>query len=148
MKIRSGFVSNSSTSSFIVMEGKLDTTARVALMMLSIILEEYEQDGFLDDSEVEDEMEEAINYLTDNIDYDKPICFPWGINYETFIRRDEDSNIHVDTSNNHSWWDHFDCEDADRENDDDGVEYLELSTMQKVGRKHYYRMYFGGGGGA
>jgi hypothetical protein len=49
-------------------------------MMLSVVMEEYEQEGW----DVEDEMEEAIEFLSENTDYDKPICFPWGINYETF----------------------------------------------------------------
>lgn len=135
MKTRQGFVSNSSSASFIVAEEKLTTTARVALMMLSVVMEEYEQEGW----DVEDEMEEAIEFLSENTDYDKPICFPWGINYETFIIRVEEG-IHVDTCNNHPWWDYFNCVDAEREYSlhDDPNTYLELHSMKQVDRDYYY----------
>lgn len=140
MKIRRGFVSNSSSASFIVTEPKLTTTARVALMMLSVVMEEYEAEDCLTD-EVTEDMEDAISYLSENIDYDEPICFPWGINYETFIIRGG-SGIFVDTCNNHPWWDYFSCEDADFQEDydwdDDQNEYLDLQTLNKVDRKYYY----------
>ncbi len=144
MKIREGFVSNSSSSSFIVLEPKLTTTARVALMMLSVVMEEYEGEGWLD-GELEDEMEKAIDFLSSNTDYDQPICFPWGINYETFIRR-TDEGIFVDTCNNHPWWDYFDCGSSSTEEEyweDDGTSYLELQSLEQVNRNYYHQRWSG-----
>lgn len=146
MKIRQGFVSNSSSSSFIVTEPNLTTTARVALMMLSVVMEEYDTDGYLTDDLLE-EMENAIDYLLNNIGYDEPICFPWGVNYETFIRRTEDG-IYVDTCNNHPWWDYFSCANVESESDDEdwsdtSNKYLDLDTLSKVDRQHYYRKIMG-----
>jgi len=132
MKIRQGFVSNSSSSSFIVAEKNLTTTARTALMMISIIMEEYENDGW----GLPEGVDEAVEFLLHNMDFDKPICFPWGINYETFICRTP-GGIFVDTCNNHPWWNYFKCDDADENDGEYNTLYLELSSMETVDRNYY-----------
>jgi len=130
MKIRQGFVSNSSSSSFIVTEERLATTTRTALMMLSIIMEEYENYH----QTISENMENAIEYLTNNLEYDQPISFPWAINYHTFIKRNENGDIYVSTCNNHDWHNYFsigDAEEYEEEYEENGdTKYLELTTMK------------------
>lgn len=82
------------------MKKKLTTTARVALMMLSVLMEIFENHGWDLDNKVED----AIDFLMENIYTDRPISFPWGVNYETFIvRQSKYGDIEVYTCNNHNW---------------------------------------------
>lgn len=108
MKIRSGFVSNSSSSSFIVSNfNRLQTTAQVALLMLDLVAQDYLT--FDDISKVPDDISNALKWLTDNIDYDKPITFPWSINETTFIWKN-DNGVCVDTCNNHHWSEIIDYE--------------------------------------
>lgn len=106
MRIRSGFVSNSSSSSFTVKDSDLDTTAKVALIMVAKIAEEREaRDGVIDEK-----IEQAVDFLMENLDIDYPICFPWSTNYNTFIWRRSNGSIFVDTCNNNHWYDELDVE--------------------------------------
>jgi len=98
MKARIGFVSNSSSSSFIVTEG---TTKQVCQRMLSILAEEYAE-YWKELMPQLDSAEEALAELPDG--YDGPILLPHTCNYETVIVRVGD-DIHVYTSNNHDWSD-------------------------------------------
>jgi len=109
MKIRGGFVSNSSSSSFIVKDHDLDTTGKVALMMVAKIAEEWVAEG----EQTTNELERAIDFLYENLNIDDPICFPWSTNYETFIWRRSDGSIFVDTCNNNDWIDVLDVEYSD-----------------------------------
>jgi len=99
MKTRTGFVSNSSASSFII-KAKEETTATVALKMLEEIIVDYEQYFAKKDPDKIN----AAEFLKKNKSYDKPICLPWSINYETFIYRDKFGDIKIATSRNHEWF--------------------------------------------
>ena len=101
MKVRNGFVSNSSSSSFVLDTAM--TTAQVATMMMYEIKRDWLNwaDSCDDDPSFES-FEAALRWLEDNQDYDKPIIFPWSTNYETFIWKN-DSGVCVDTCNNHNW---------------------------------------------
>jgi hypothetical protein len=124
MKTRQGFVSNSSSSSFIVTASEICsptialTTAVVAIEMLDVLLKDryywwYSQlvntpsntQLFLPNIDPEkDPVYSAILYLTKKISYDGPITFPWSCNYETYIWRDfYSSDIFVDTCDNNPW---------------------------------------------
>ncbi len=102
MKVRNGFVSNSSSSSFII-EGDA-TISQVALTMMYEIRhcwsEWKEKDAF--DWTPPESFGKAIQWLTDNRDYDEPLLLPWSTNEETFIWR-HDGIIMVKTCNNHDW---------------------------------------------
>ena len=74
------------------------STARVAYMMLAIVNLEYEDYW----KKRRPYIEEAMNYLRDNIKSEEAFYFPWTINYETFIWRDG-NRVRVHTSNNHGW---------------------------------------------
>lgn len=101
MKVRNGFVSNSSSSSFIVhCDGmKSPSTAQVAFDMLSVVADEHTDYGWeLARNEIE-----ALDWLRNNPSYDLPICISQTCNYPTFIFRDADGDIKIDTCHNHDW---------------------------------------------
>ena len=89
MKIRVGFVSNSSSSSFMISRKSYKTTKDVALAMIPA----REWDGD----------EELIKTIEKLGDFDKPIAFK-SCNYDTYISGDKD-RFYVFTCNNHSFYD-------------------------------------------
>ena len=111
MKVRQGFVSNSSSTSFVIKEESIKTTAECALQMLKIVKDDY----FDEDRESiiegirkysNGKILMAIKWLQNNIKYDGNIYFPWSINYKTYIWKNN-NGIFVDTCNNHYWHNHF-----------------------------------------
>jgi len=104
MKNRQGFVSNSSSSSFIVTNAE-KKTIDILKSMYETLQEEWNS---------EDEGLIKIGKFIESkaSDFDEPICIPFTCNYETFIFRNGD-NILIDTCNNHAFYelgyDSFDC---------------------------------------
>jgi len=92
LKIKSDFVTNSSSTSFIVL--REETTKDVAKKMVDIIFRdsEYFEKSF---------MKQIYNTLS-KIN-DENILIPFSINYETFIFRSKTGKIYVETSWNHIW---------------------------------------------
>lgn len=45
----------------------------------------------------------ALEWLSDNIEFDNALLIPWSTNYETFIWRGAEDEIFVTTCNNHDW---------------------------------------------
>jgi hypothetical protein len=100
MKIRVGFVSNSSSSSFVV---KPDiTTSDVALIMLNAIIDER-KDRYKPE-ELEKKFGKALEWLHENPNYNDPIMFPWSTTYIWYTNE----GIYVETCNNHSWYKYLD----------------------------------------
>ena len=101
MKVRHGFVSNSSSSSFIV-EGNA-TTAQVAITMMYEIKSDWEgmRSYYGEDWKEPESFVQAFDWLSKNQEYNEPILIPWSTNYETFIWRGD--KICVSTCNNHDW---------------------------------------------
>lgn len=98
MKVRTGFVSNSSSLSFIVSDPQIKTTAECAFIMLEYLIGKY------DGRPVAKELGEARDWVEDNLEYNMPIVLPWTCNYETWIWSNH-NGVCVDTCNNHNWWD-------------------------------------------
>lgn len=103
MKIRLGFVSNSSTASFIADLDAYDSVIALAKRMLKVIIED--EDGLLHD---EDDLEYYKNLLKKlkkaeelGLDPDKPVIFH-SINFNTYIVKKEDG-YYVDTDSNTVW---------------------------------------------
>jgi len=100
MKIKADFVTNSSSSSFVLFD---TTVAEVAIEMLKILRD----DSMSVDSEY---IDEGIDLIKDNLDVDG-IYFPWTCNYDTYIFVEKDwvkkmkggKRVCVQTSNNHDW---------------------------------------------
>lgn len=106
MKTRIGFVSNSSSSSFIIQY--VDTTAEAAISMLEFLINEWETEYKSDKQVVAriKDAEKAVTWLKDNTSYDGPIHIPWTCNYDTYIAKVQINGeyvIAVETSNNHIW---------------------------------------------
>lgn len=112
MKARTSFVSNSSSSSFVVTKEHYMKTIDVAIEMLKDMI----ADRYASDYEDLDRQkkyldiirrlrkEKNISGFINNFDCDIPIYIPFTINYNTFIWRHKNGNIHVITSNNHDWF--------------------------------------------
>jgi len=107
MKVRNGFVSNSSSSSFIMGNS---TTASAMYDLIRAVLRDCEiyfnpvstsDNNFIRTFESEYEI---LTWLSQNLDCDEPLLFSGTCNYETFMIKDKSTGrILVDTCNNHDW---------------------------------------------
>lgn len=95
MKIRNGFVSNSSSSSFVV---EIDMSP-AELAVDIITCRNWESR----DNELIEKIQTKISQLKPN---DVPIAFK-SCNYDTYIMKINGS-LHIETCNNHPWWDVID----------------------------------------
>jgi hypothetical protein len=128
MKIRTGFVSNSSSSSFII-RGTA-STHEVAKKMYLIMIEDYKEFEY----KLPREHEEVMKWFDKNIGFDDPIIIPWTINYETFIWK-TNSGVSVSTCNNIVWDDLHDDYIIDTKLDenlpyDSDAKYLDLKNIK------------------
>lgn len=109
MKLRTRFVSNSSTSSFILCGDT--TTIDAAIDMLEVIIEE--ENTFFDNakdliaSSRTKQLKEAIGtlFLIASGCENPPLLLPWSCNYDTYIWKGK-KGINVLTSRNHAWYFH------------------------------------------
>jgi hypothetical protein len=105
MKIRNGFVSNSSSSSFVISDEKFPTVRSLAKYMLKRKLKESEDEDY---SWKDEAIEEDSKYMKilEKIDENSPVSFP-SCNYDTYIKKVGDCYL-VATCNNTDWklWDY------------------------------------------
>ena len=102
MKIRSGFVSNSSSSSFIISDDHFPTVRDLAIYMINKMSEDY---GDYDQIEPNEEGTTNVYDIyierLKNIDENQTVSFP-SCNYDTYIRKVGDQYF-VSTCNNTDW---------------------------------------------
>ena len=137
MKYRYGFISNSSSSNFIVYNAI--TTAELARKMIEVI----EKDYLEFDERHSEWYKPAMDWLNINKEFDEPIVIPWSCNYDTWITPQE-RDIYIETCWNHDW-DYLEVdqnyvsEDDTRKNYEatQDTEFWDLTTFKFVRRSEY-----------
>jgi len=140
MKLRNGFVSNSSSSSFVIWDAK-QTTSKVMLEMLKLVHTEYKDEEWKEGAKA---IDKVIKWLKKNPAFDKPLLYPNTCNYETWIWKDASGNILIDTCNNHDCnWESM--EFGDKEGStlqdfelDKTIKFLDLTTRKSLTAKKYH----------
>lgn len=135
MKIRNGFVSNSSSSSFVIWSSDR-STAQTMRDMLKLVRAEWREEGIK--RPYVREITKCIKWLQSNYRKDMPLLYPHTCNYETWIYKDKYGNLFIETCNNHDGnWQSM--EDFTPLGDDsyerlpgirNELEFLDLSDMQ------------------
>ena len=149
MKIRQGFVSNSSSSSFIV---SAENSMEVFREMTKIVKQEYDKefngdddnDGWFDKYWADHikEFEAAHNKY-----FNGGIILPFTCNYETYIFPSVDGKCLVETCNNHDWDDlkivGWEGESDYTHAEDDTTEFVVIGEPNVVttAKKYYDRPY-------
>lgn len=98
MRIRTGFVSNSSSSSFVIWNSER-TTAQVMRDMLKLVKTEWKEERV--GRKYVSTITKCIKWLQTNYRKDMPLLYPGTCNYETWIYKDKYGNLFVETCNNH-----------------------------------------------
>jgi len=135
MKTRIGFVSNSSSSSFVIWNSER-TTAQVMRDMLKLVKAEWKEEKV--GRKPINAITKCIKWLQTNYRKDMPLLYPGTCNYETWIYKDKYGNLFVETCNNHdgNWQSMDNIIPLGDDNDEKlphirkKLEFLDLSNMK------------------
>ena len=133
MKTRHGFVSNSSSSSFIVHDPKR-TTAQIMREMLKLVKAEWKEEKYNTRK-----ITKVIKWLQAHPKKNIPLVYPNTCNYETWVFKNLNStDTMIETCNNHDCnWENmnFDHRHEHDYNDDydymETLKFLDLSDMKE-----------------
>jgi len=139
MKIKQDFITNSSSTSFIL---SYKNTKVVTKKMVDIIFKEW----FYLDCKADEEFKKEVYKRIKKLENDECVMIPFSCNYETFIIKNDDGNIYVETCNNHRW-DNLDIlkyVDMFENNDEfekrfNEMIFTNISTGEKISRKDYFQ---------
>lgn len=141
MKVRYGFVSNSSSSSFVVHRPD-ETTAQIMREMLKIVKAEWKDEKF--PKKMINAIDKSLKWLQSHPKKDIPLLYPNTCNYETWVYKTKGGDIFVDTCNNHdSNWENMTFDFRNEDDHDEDFEYLktlkflDLSDMKEKTRDEY-----------
>ena len=141
MKKKLDFVTNSSSSSFILSDSIKDTKT-VAKQMVDLIFKEWKEFDRNPDEEFSKKIFDNIKKL----DKDENIMIPFSCNYETFIYRLENGKIFVDTCNNHDWErtmdiiEHFNPDDYDEKEEErtNNLTFVNIETGVRDTKENHF----------
>jgi hypothetical protein len=138
MKIRSGFVSNSSSSSFIV---NAKSSMEVFLKMIGVVYDEYKEydEGAWWKKHHE---ENVMRFIEEHADkFNEGIIIPFTCNFATYIFPARNGQCYVETCNNHPWEsvfpDMFEDESECRHYEDGKTSFVNVSTGEKTTAKKF-----------
>lgn len=126
MKQRNGFVSNSSSASFVINRKDFLTVDA-----LKHIVEEHNKDWNGYEEKDHPKYKDMLKWIGEHPTFDNPLLYPWTTNYETWIWRGKNSILYVNTCNNHP--ELFDIpifKGSDKTYDPDESWYKEMKEMR------------------
>lgn len=120
MKQRHGFVSNSSSSSFIV-RGTKRTTSQIMREMLKLVKAERKENKYNTRK-----ITKVIKWLQTHPKKDMPLVYPYTCNYETWIFKNKDNtDTIIETCNNHDCnWESMDFDYRSEDDYDEDFKYM------------------------